>query len=74
MIIEQISVFIENKSGRLNEVMAILGDHDINVSALLKYEYPKYNAEKTTVIRRSTYRTLFIIFSPIQMLNMGWLA
>lgn len=34
MIIEQISVFIENKSGRLNEVMAILGDHDINVSAL----------------------------------------
>lgn len=34
MIIEQISVFIENKSGRLNEVMAILGDNDINVSAL----------------------------------------
>ena len=34
MIIEQISVFIENKSGRLNEVMAILGDNNINVSAL----------------------------------------
>ena len=34
MIIEQISVFIENTSGRLNEVMAILGDHQINVSAL----------------------------------------
>lgn len=34
MIIEQISVFIENTSGRLNEVMAILGDHNINVSAL----------------------------------------
>lgn len=34
MIIEQLSVFIENKSGRLNEVMAILGDNDINVSAL----------------------------------------
>lgn len=34
MIIEQLSVFIENKSGRLNEVMAILGDYDINVSAL----------------------------------------
>ncbi|MBP3888278.1 MAG: acetolactate synthase [Cellulosilyticum sp.] len=34
MIIEQISVFIENKSGRLDEVMAILGDNNINVSAL----------------------------------------
>ncbi len=34
MIIEQLSVFIENKSGRLNEVMAILGDNEINVSAL----------------------------------------
>ena len=34
MIIVQLSVFIENKSGRLNEVMAILGDNGINVSAL----------------------------------------
>ncbi|PHV70830.1 acetolactate synthase [Sporanaerobium hydrogeniformans] len=34
MIIEQLSVFIENKSGRLYEVMAILGDANINVSAL----------------------------------------
>lgn len=34
MIIEQVSVFLENKSGRLEEVMAILGDHHINVSAL----------------------------------------
>lgn len=34
MIIEQLSVFIENKSGRLYEVMAVLGDNNINVSAL----------------------------------------
>ena len=34
MIIDQLSVFIENKSGRLYEVMAILGDNNINVSAL----------------------------------------
>lgn len=34
MIIEQLSVFVENKSGRLYEVMQILGDADINVSAL----------------------------------------
>lgn len=34
MIIEQLSVFIENKSGRLYEVMETLGDAGINVSAL----------------------------------------
>lgn len=34
MIIEQLSVFVENKSGRLYEVMQILGDAEINVSAL----------------------------------------
>ncbi len=34
MIIEQLSVFIENKSGRLYEVMDILGKNGINVSAL----------------------------------------
>lgn len=34
MIIEQLSVFVENKSGRLYEVMQILGDAGINVSAL----------------------------------------
>ncbi|MGD0843856.1 MAG: ACT domain-containing protein [Geobacteraceae bacterium] len=31
---EQISVFIENKSGRLAEVTRILGDADINIRAL----------------------------------------
>ena len=34
MIIQQLSVFVENKSGRLFEVMQILGDANINVSAL----------------------------------------
>lgn len=34
MIIEQLSVFVENKSGRLYEVMQVLGDAEINVSAL----------------------------------------
>ena len=34
MIIQQLSVFIENKSGRLYEVMQTLGDAGINVSAL----------------------------------------
>lgn len=34
MIINQLSVFVENKSGRLYEVMQVLGDASINVSAL----------------------------------------
>lgn len=34
MKVEQISIFIENKSGRLAEVTAILGDNGINIRAL----------------------------------------
>jgi hypothetical protein len=33
MIIKQVSVFLENKSGRLNEVTKILGDAGVNISA-----------------------------------------
>jgi hypothetical protein len=33
MIIKQVSVFLENKSGRLNEVTQILGEANINISA-----------------------------------------
>ncbi|MBD3384767.1 ACT domain-containing protein [candidate division KSB1 bacterium] len=34
MIIEQLSIFLENKSGRLTEVTDTLGDSNINISAL----------------------------------------
>ena len=34
MKVEQISVFIENKSGRLAEVSGVLGDANINIRAL----------------------------------------
>lgn len=33
MIVKQVSVFLENKSGRLNEVTQILGEAKINISA-----------------------------------------
>ena len=33
MIVKQVSVFLENKSGRLNEVTQILGEAGINISA-----------------------------------------
>ncbi|MCX7843149.1 MAG: ACT domain-containing protein [Clostridia bacterium] len=34
MLVKQISVFLENKSGRLAEVTKILGENGINISAL----------------------------------------
>jgi len=34
MHVEQISVFLENKSGRLSEVTAILAESDVNIRAL----------------------------------------
>jgi len=33
MIVKQLSVFLENKSGRLNEVTTLLGDAHVNISA-----------------------------------------
>ena len=33
MIVKQVSVFLENKFGRLNEVTQILGQAGINISA-----------------------------------------
>lgn len=34
MIIKQLTVFLENKSGRLAELTKVLGENDINISAL----------------------------------------
>jgi hypothetical protein len=34
MLVEQIAVFLENKSGRLAEITAILANNDINIRAL----------------------------------------
>jgi hypothetical protein len=34
MLIKQLSVFLENKSGRLAEALATLGDENINIKAL----------------------------------------
>jgi hypothetical protein len=33
-IVQQVSVFLENKSGRLAEVCATLGQHEVNIRAL----------------------------------------
>ena len=32
--IQQLSVFLENREGRLDEVLAVLGNNDVNIVAL----------------------------------------
>jgi hypothetical protein len=42
MIIQQLSVFLENKSGRLAEVLEILGKNEISITALSVADTEKY--------------------------------
>ncbi len=49
MIIKQLSVFIENTPGRICEVMGILGDANINVSALSIADAPDYGIMRLIV-------------------------
>lgn len=42
MIIKQLTVFLENKSGRLAEVTKVLGENDINISALSVADTSEY--------------------------------
>ncbi|TCK97842.1 hypothetical protein EDC19_0244 [Natranaerovirga hydrolytica] len=42
MIIKQLSIFLENKSGRLTEVTAVLGKNNINITALSVADTSEY--------------------------------
>lgn len=42
MSIKQVSVFIENREGRLEEVTAVLADHDINIVTLSLADTSEY--------------------------------
>ncbi|MFB0973428.1 MAG: amino acid-binding protein [Bacteroidales bacterium] len=42
MIIKQVSVFLENRSGRLNEVTRILGKNNVNMVAFSMAENPEF--------------------------------
>jgi hypothetical protein len=42
MTIKQVSVFLENKTGRINEVTKILSRHDINMNAFSMAETPDF--------------------------------
>lgn len=49
MIIKQLSVFLENRSGRLTEVTKILSDNNINISALSIAETADYGVLRMIV-------------------------
>lgn len=49
MKITQISVFLENKKGRLYEVCALLGRHQVNIRALNIAETPDYGVLRMVV-------------------------
>lgn len=49
MVIKQLSVFLENRSGRLTEVTKILSDNEINISALSIAETADYGVLKMIV-------------------------
>ncbi|HOK51978.1 MAG: ACT domain-containing protein [Bacteroidales bacterium] len=42
MSIKQLSIFLENKSGRLNEVLDVLGEKKINIAALSVADTSEY--------------------------------
>ncbi len=51
MIIKQLSVFLENKTGRLTEMTKILSEHDINISAFSVAETADYGIIRCIVTK-----------------------
>ena len=51
MIIKQLSVFIENKKGRLADVMSVLAEHDIDISAVSLADTADYGILRLIVNR-----------------------
>ena len=49
MIIKQLSVFLENRSGRLSEMTKLLAKENINLSALSSAETSEYGIIRTVV-------------------------
>ena len=49
MVVEQISVFIENKKGKLSEIADILGENNIDISALSLADTDEYGVLRMIV-------------------------
>ena len=53
MVAKQLSIFLENKEGRLTEVTRILADEGINLSALCIAENADFGILRGTVLSRN---------------------
>ena len=49
MLIKQVSVFLENKSGKLSEIISILGENHIDISALSMADTADYGVLRLIV-------------------------
>ncbi len=49
MLIKQVSVFLENKSGKLSEIISILAENDIDISALSMADTADYGVLRVIV-------------------------
>lgn len=58
MIIHQLSVFIENKPGRLKAIIDILADHKINISALSLADTAEFGILRLIVDQPEQAKTL----------------
>ena len=54
MVAKQLSIFLENKSGRLTEVTEVLAKENINLSALCIAENADFGILRGIVDRKST--------------------
>lgn len=56
MLIQQLSVFLEDRSGRLTELTRILAENDVNITALSVAETADYGIVRLVVGRPETAR------------------
>lgn len=60
MIIKQLSVFLEDRSGRLTELTQILAEHNINITALSVAETADYGIVRMVVSKPDTAKKFLL--------------
>ena len=58
MLVKQLSVFVENKPGRLSDVIEVLGKNDIDISALSLADTSEYGILRLIVNKPDEAKTL----------------
>ena len=56
MTVKQLSVFIENRPGRLSAVTKILGDNDVNIRAMSLADTKDFGILRLSLLRASLWK------------------